>query len=45
MTDVITNERDVEAPDVGVVELDEVDEQLIGQLVDRARARGAAADR
>ena len=39
MTDVITN-GDVEAPDVGVVELDELDQQLVGQLVDRARSQG-----
>ena len=37
---MITNERDVEAPDVGVVELDELDQQLVGQLVDRARSQG-----
>ena len=40
MTDVITNERDVEAADVGVVGLDELDQQLVGQLVDRARSEG-----
>ena len=40
MTDVTTDERDVETPDVGVVELDELDQQLVGQLVDRARSQG-----
>ena len=40
MTDVITDE-DVKTPDVGVVvELDELDQQLVGQLVDRARSQG-----
>ena len=38
MTDVITDKRDVKTPDVGVVELDELDQQLVGQLVDRARS-------
>lgn len=36
MTDVIMEET-VEMP---VVQLDELDEQLIGQLVDRARSEG-----
>ena len=40
MTDVTTDERDVKTPDVGVVELDELDQQLVGQLVDRARSQG-----
>lgn len=40
MIDVITDEGDVETPDVGVVELDELDQQLVGQLVDRARSQG-----
>ena len=40
MTDVITDKRDVKTPDVGVVELDELDQQLVGQLVDRARSQG-----
>ena len=40
MTDVITDE-DAKTPDVGVVvELDELDQQLVGQLVDRARSQG-----
>ena len=40
MTDVITDE-DAKTPDVGVVvELDELDRQLVGQLVDRARSQG-----
>ena len=40
MTDVITDE-DVKTLDVGVVvELDELDQQLVGQLVDRARSQG-----
>lgn len=40
MTDVITDE-DAKTPDVGVVvELDELDRQLVGQLVDRARLQG-----
>jgi transposase-like protein len=40
VTDVITDE-DVKTPDVGVVvELDELDQQLVGQLVDRARSQG-----
>lgn len=42
MTDVITaitDKRDAETPDV-VVELDELDQQLVGQLVDRARSHG-----
>ena len=40
MTDVITDE-DAKTPDVGVVvELDELDRQLLGQLVDRARSQG-----
>ena len=29
MTDVITDDRDVEAPGLGVVELDELDQQLV----------------
>ena len=41
MTDVIMSEEFVEAPDgQGVVRLDDLDEQLIGQLVDRARSEG-----
>jgi hypothetical protein len=40
VTDVITDKRDVKTPDVGVVELDELDQQLVGQLVDRARSQG-----
>jgi transposase-like protein len=37
---VITDE-DAKTPDVGVVvELDELDQQLVGQLVDRARSQG-----
>jgi transposase-like protein len=40
VTDVITDE-DAKTPDVGVVvELDELDRQLVGQLVDRARSQG-----
>jgi transposase-like protein len=40
VTDVITDE-DAKTPDVGVVvELDELDRQLVGQLVDRARLQG-----
>jgi transposase-like protein len=39
VTDVITDKRDAETPDV-VVELDELDQQLVGQLVDRARSQG-----
>jgi putative transposase len=40
VTDVITDE-DAKTPDVGVVvELDELDQQLVGQLVDRARSQG-----
>ena len=39
MTDVVTDKRDAETPDV-VVELDELDQQLVGQLVDRARSQG-----
>jgi len=40
VTDVITDE-DAKTPDVGVVvELDELDRQLLGQLVDRARSQG-----
>ena len=40
MTDVITDE-DVTMPDAGVVvELDELDQQLVAQLVDRARSQG-----
>jgi putative transposase len=41
VTDVIMDEKVVEAPDrQGVVRLDDLDEQLIGQLVDRARSEG-----
>jgi len=41
VTDVITTDEDVETPDVGVVvEFDELDQQLVGQLVDRARSQG-----
>jgi putative transposase len=41
VTDVTTDERQVETPDVDVVvELDELDQQLVGQLVDRARSQG-----
>ncbi|MCV7035747.1 IS256 family transposase, partial [Mycobacterium heckeshornense] len=40
MTNVITDEKGVEAPDTGVVDLDELDQQLVGQLVDRARSQG-----
>ena len=41
MTDVIVDEKVVETPDgQGVVRLDDLDEQLIGQLVDRARSEG-----
>jgi len=41
VTDVIMSEEFVEAPDgQGVVRLDDLDEQLIGQLVDRARSEG-----
>ncbi|MCI4673446.1 hypothetical protein [Candidatus Mycolicibacterium alkanivorans] len=41
MTDVIVEEKVLEAPDgQGVVGLDDLDEQLIGQLVDRARSEG-----
>jgi putative transposase len=41
VTDVISDERNSETPDVqGVVELDELDQQLVGQLVDRARSQG-----
>jgi putative transposase len=40
VTDVIIDDG-VETPDVGVVvELDELDRQLVGQLVDRARSQG-----
>jgi len=46
VTDVIITDEDIETPDVGVVvELDELDQQLVGQLVDRARSQGAAVDR
>ncbi len=41
MADVIMDEKIVERPDMqGVVRLDDLDEQLIGQLVDRARSEG-----
>ena len=41
MTDVITDDTTAEMPDTGgVVRLDDLDEQLIGQLVDRARSEG-----
>lgn len=40
MTDVTTDERAVKMPGVDVVELDELDQQLVGQLVDRARSHG-----
>jgi putative transposase len=41
VTDVIMDEKVVETPDrQGVVRLDDLDEQLIGQLVDRARSEG-----
>jgi putative transposase len=40
VTDVTTDERGVETPDVDVVELDELDQQLVGQLEDRARSHG-----
>ncbi len=41
MTDVIMDEKIVERPDMqGMVRLDDLDEQLIGQLVDRARSEG-----
>lgn len=40
MTDVISDEG-VKTPDLGVVvDLDELDQQLVGQLVDRARSQG-----
>ena len=39
MTDVI-NDEGIKTPDVGVVDLDELDQQLVGQLVDRARSHG-----
>ncbi len=35
----VTVDEDVIRPDV-VVDLDEVDQQLVGQLVDRARSQG-----
>jgi transposase-like protein len=38
VTDVIIDKTGVETPDV--VELDELDQQLVGQLVDRARLQG-----
>ena len=41
MTDVMMDDKVVEIPDgQGVVRLDDLDEQLIGQLVDRARSEG-----
>jgi putative transposase len=41
VTDVIMDEKVVETPDrQGVVRLDDLDEQLIGQLVDRAHSEG-----
>jgi site-specific recombinase XerD len=41
VTGVTTDERDVETPDADVVvELDELDQQLVGQLVGRARSQG-----
>lgn len=41
MTDVIMDGKVVETPDrQGVVRLDDLDEQLIGQLVDRVRSEG-----
>ena len=40
MTDVIIDDE-VQTPDVGVVvELDELDRQLVGRFVDRARSHG-----
>lgn len=41
MTDVMIGEKAAEVPDTrGVVRLDGLDEQLVGQLVDRARCEG-----
>ena len=40
MTDVTTDERDVKTPDVGVVELDELDRQLVGLWWIRPAHRG-----
>lgn len=40
MTDVITDEQAGEMPERAAVRLDDLDEQLIGRLVDRARAEG-----
>jgi putative transposase len=41
VTDVMMDDKVVEIPDgQGVVRLDDLDEQLIGQLVDRARSEG-----
>jgi putative transposase len=40
VTDVITDETIERSDTHGVVRLDELDEQLIGQLVDRARSQG-----
>jgi putative transposase len=40
VTDVITDETNERSDTYDVVRLDELDEQLIGQLVDRARSQG-----
>lgn len=40
MTDVIDGAKSLEAPAEGMVMLDDLDQQLIGQLVDRARSQG-----
>ncbi|BBU20984.1 transposase, Mutator family protein [Mycobacterium xenopi] len=41
MTDVMTDRKAAEMPDAqGVVRLDDLDEQLVGQLVDRPRSEG-----
>jgi len=40
VTDVMNDETVVSPADQGVVRLDELDQQLIGQLVDRARSEG-----
>lgn len=39
MTNVVTDETVVETPDTGVVGLDELDQQLVVQLADRARSQ------
>lgn len=40
MTDVMIDENAAEMPDRAVVRLGDLDEQLVGQLVDRARSEG-----